>query len=52
MRWTDILDKYDVTEKPLELGSATLRLACIADINALVDSMGPDDFGEDERLPY
>lgn len=53
MNWSEILRRYDVQHSDIRVGATHLfRLAHIRDINALVDAMGPDDFGEDERLPY
>ena len=50
--FTDIEARYDVMQERVEVGSRTFDVARIRDINALVDAMGPDDFGPDERLPY
>jgi len=51
--WQDLKRKYDVDQKELNLGPQhRLLIHQIKDINALVDSWGPEDFGPDERLPY
>jgi len=51
--WSEILQHYDVDHSEVRVGpDLNLHLAHIRDINALVDAMGPEDFGEDERLPY
>jgi ETFB lysine methyltransferase len=50
--WSELASRYDVVESALEIGGRTVRLTHVRDINALVDAMGPDDFGPDERLPY
>jgi len=53
MDWDEIKQRYDLVESDIELHSdIKFRLARIRDINALVDAMGPEDFGSDERLPY
>ncbi|MCC7381646.1 MAG: methyltransferase domain-containing protein [Deltaproteobacteria bacterium] len=51
-RWATITARYDVVESALTVGEHQLRLSHVRDINALVDAMGPEDFGPDERLPY
>lgn len=49
----DVLHDYDVVEDTLTLGPGhEIRLARVADPNELIDAFGPDDFGDDERLPY
>ena len=53
MDWKEIEKMYDVLVSRIELNpETTFELAQIKDINALVDAMGPEDFGDDERLPY
>lgn len=53
MDWYEIEKMYDVLTSPVELTpDLVFHIAQIRDINALVDAMGPDDFGDDERLPY
>jgi predicted nicotinamide N-methyase len=53
MNWHEIEKIYDVLVSRVELNpEIVFQIAQIKDINALVDAMGPDDFGEDERLPY
>ncbi len=47
-----VADRYTLRESEVPVGDATLRVVHVADVNALVDAMGPDDFGPDERLPY
>ncbi len=43
---------YDTTEVHLETDSMTIRLAKIADLDAMLDDVDPITFNEDERLPY
>lgn len=43
---------YDTTEVLLETDSMTIRLAKIADLDAMLDDVDPVTFDEDERLPY
>jgi ETFB lysine methyltransferase len=53
MDWTEVIRHYDIVESEIELRTGKkFGLAQIKDINALVDAMGPEDFGPDERLPY
>jgi len=52
MRWPEVASRYDVVEERVPVGPAEIRLLRVRDINALVDAMGPEDFGPDERLPY
>ncbi|MBI4821752.1 MAG: methyltransferase domain-containing protein [Deltaproteobacteria bacterium] len=47
-----LLNKYDAEVRELDVGPRALRVYAVKDINALVDAMGPEDFGPDERLPY
>ncbi|MBI2378190.1 MAG: 50S ribosomal protein L11 methyltransferase [Deltaproteobacteria bacterium] len=47
-----VLNRYQTVETVVDLGSRSLKILTVRDINALVDAMGPDDFGPDERLPY
>lgn len=52
MGWERVSSKYEIVETDLQIGQRQIRLAQVRDINALVDAMGPEDFGPDERLPY
>ncbi len=53
MSWPEIARRYDVVERDVALeGGAELRIAAVRDINALVDALTPDEFEEDDRLPY
>ena len=44
--------RYAVTRRPVQVGNLELKLFQVADSNALADSVGPEEFGEDERFPY
>jgi len=53
LSWPEIARRYDVVERDVALeGGAELRIAAVRDINALVDALTPDEFEEDDRLPY
>jgi predicted nicotinamide N-methyase len=44
--------RYAATRRPVRAGSLDLELFLVADPNALSDSVGPEEFGDDERFPY
>lgn len=44
--------RYAVTRRPVQVGALALELFLVADSNALADSVGPEEFGDDERFPY
>ena len=44
--------RYAVTRRPVQVGDLALELFLVADSNALADSVGPEEFGDDERFPY
>ena len=53
MSVSGIFDRYDVVQARVDLGPEwSLELARVRDVDVLVDAMGPDDFGPDERMPY
>lgn len=50
--WDRVAARYELGETTVEFGGRTLTLTHPRDVNALVDAMSAEDFGEDERLPY
>ncbi len=44
--------RYTITRRPVPVGNLDLELFLVADSNALADSVGPAEFGDDERFPY
>ncbi len=46
------LTSHETTEVLLEMDRMTIRLAKIADLDAMLDDVDPVTFTEDERLPY
>ena len=43
---------YATVRRPVSAGTIEVELFQVADPNALADSVGPDQFGADERFPY
>lgn len=43
---------YATIRRPVAVGTVEVELFQVADPNALADSVGPDQFGADERFPY
>ncbi|HSH70694.1 MAG TPA: methyltransferase [Deferrisomatales bacterium] len=44
--------RYAVNHRALQVGVLALELFQVANPNALADSLGPEEFGADERFPY
>ena len=46
------LTRYDTTDVLLEAGEQRVRITKITDLDALLDTIDPVQFAEDERIPY
>lgn len=47
-----ITARYAVVTETVDLGDTAINVLRVADPDALVDAITPDEFGRDERLPY